>query len=139
MQLHAAHHAVDDAMKETVELTPELSQATDSLIQNLLASEVFLTYHQSLAKMNSDTQARDLLENLSMLQTELRRKQNSNSVTPSDLDELRTVQAQVQVNSAIMEYAQSQQDAVNFLREINQEISQLLGVDFASLAKQSTC
>jgi cell fate (sporulation/competence/biofilm development) regulator YlbF (YheA/YmcA/DUF963 family) len=139
MQLRAAHRAVDDAMNETVKLPLELSQATDSLIQNLLASETFITYHQSLAKMNSDSQASALLDQLSTLQTGLRRKQSSNSVTPSDLDELRAVQAQVQANAVIMEYAQSQQDAVNFLREINQEISQLLGVDFAALAKQSTC
>jgi cell fate (sporulation/competence/biofilm development) regulator YlbF (YheA/YmcA/DUF963 family) len=139
MQLRAAHPAVDDAMNETVKLPLELSQATDSLIQNLLASEAFLTYHQSLAKMKSDSQACALLDQLSALQTGLRHKQKSNSVTPSDLDELRTAQAQVQANAVIMEYAQSQQDAVNFLREINQEISQLLGVDFAALAKQSTC
>ena len=139
MQLRAAHPAVDDAMNETVKLPLELSQATDSLIQNLLASEAFLTYHQSLAKMKSDSQACALLDHLSTLQTGLRRRQSSNSVTPSDLDELRAVQAQVQANAVIMEYAQSQQDAVTFLREINQEISQLLGVDFAALAKQSTC
>jgi cell fate (sporulation/competence/biofilm development) regulator YlbF (YheA/YmcA/DUF963 family) len=60
-------------------------------------------------------------------------------VTQSDVEELRAVQTQVQANPAIIAYAQSQQDAVNFLREINQEISQLLGVDFATLAKQSTC
>jgi len=126
-------------MKNTVSLPSELYQATDSLIQNLLASEAFLTYQQSLAAMNSDSQAHTLLERLSTHQAELRRKQSANSVTQSDVEELRSIQMQVQANPAIMAYAQSQQDAVNFLREVNQEISQLLGVDFAALAKQSTC
>lgn len=120
-------------------LSPELQQATENLIENLLASEAFMSYHQSRGAMNSDAQARSLLERLSTLQAELRRKQNSNTVTQSDVDELRALQKQVQANSVIMAYAQSQQEAVNFLREINAEISQLLGVDFAALAKQTTC
>jgi hypothetical protein len=38
-----------------------------------------------------------------------------------------------------MTYAQSQQEAIHFLREINDEISQLLGINFASFANHSTC
>ena len=130
---------VGEPMNTTINFPPELYQATDSLIQNLLASEAFLAYHQSLEKMKSDSQASALLDRLSTLQNELRGKQGNNSMVQSDIDELRDVQAQVQVNATIMDYAQSQQDAVGFLREINQEISQLLGMDFAALAKQSTC
>jgi cell fate (sporulation/competence/biofilm development) regulator YlbF (YheA/YmcA/DUF963 family) len=139
MPLPAAHPAVDDAMREITNFPPELAQATDSLVQNLLASEAFLSYHQSLARMKSNSQACALLDRLSTLQNELRRKQSSNNVTQPDVDELRAAQAQVQSNTVILEYAQSQQEAVNFLREVNQEISQLLGVDFAALAKQNTC
>lgn len=126
-------------MNKTITFPPELHEATNCLIQNLLASEPFLVYQQSLATMNSDSEARGLLELLSMLQTALRHKQSANSVNQSDVDELRAVQTQVQANATIMAYAQSQQDAVNFLREVNQEISQTLGVDFAALAKQNTC
>lgn len=135
----AAHPAVVEPMSEITNFPPELAQATDSLVQNLLASEAFLTYHQSLARMKSNSQACALLDRLSTLQNGLRCKQSSNSVTQPDIDELRAVQAQVQANAAILEYAQSQQEAVNFLREVNQEISQLLGMDFAALAKQNTC
>ena len=126
-------------MSGNTNFPPELAQATDSLIQNLLASEPFLVYQQSQAKLNSDSQANGLLERLSTLQAGLRLKQSSNSVIQSDVDQLRAVQAQVQANDAITAYALSQQDAVTFLREINQEISQLLGVDFAALAKQNSC
>lgn len=125
-------------MNKTLTFPTELQEATDSLIQNLLAFEVFLAYQQSQATMNSDSEARGLLDLLSTLQTALRYKQNAN-VTQTDVEELRAIQTQVQANPAIMAYAQSQQDAVNFLREVNQEISQTLGVDFATLAKQNTC
>jgi len=139
MPLPAAHPAVGDAMPKTENLPPELYEATDGLIQNLLASEPFLAYQQSRVQMKSNSQAQTLIERLSALQTELRRKQTNGSVTQADIEELRAVQAQVQANATLMAYASTQQDAVNFLREINQEISQLLGVDFATLAKQSTC
>ncbi len=126
-------------MNKTINLPLELHQATESLIENLLASEAFLAYQQTQSAMNSDSEARGLLELLSTLQTALRHKQNANSVTQSDIDELRAVQTQVMANPVIMAFSRSQGDAVNFLREINQEISQTLGVDFATLAKQSTC
>ncbi len=126
-------------MNETVNFPPELYQATDSLIQNMLASEAFLTYHHALKTMKANQDACELLDRLSTLQNDLRRKQGSNGVTQADIEKLREVQSQVQSNATIMAYAQSQQDAVGFLREINQEISQLLGMDFAALAKQSTC
>jgi cell fate (sporulation/competence/biofilm development) regulator YlbF (YheA/YmcA/DUF963 family) len=135
----AVHPVVDNAMNKTVNLPPELHQATECLIENLLASEAFLAYQRSQSAMNSDSEARGLLELLSTLQAALRHKQSSNSVTQSDIDELRAIQTQVQANPIIMALSQSQGDAVNFLREVNQEISQTLGVNFATLAKQSTC
>ena len=139
MPLPAAHPAVGDAMPKNNNFPPELYVATDSLIQNLLSSETFLAYQKSRAQFKSDSQAHALIERLSALQTELRRKQTNGSVTQADIEELRVVQTQVQSNATLIAYASTQQDAVNFLREINQEISQLLGVDFAILAKQSTC
>lgn len=126
-------------MNTNIALSPELQQVTENLIENLLASEAFLSYQQSQSQLNSDSDARGLLDLMSTLQAALRHKQSANSVTQSDIDELRAIQEQVQVNEAIMAYAQSQQNAVAFLREINLEISQLLGVDFAALTKQNTC
>ncbi len=118
---------------------PELDEATDSLIQNLLASKPFLAYQQSQARLDADPQARALLERLSALQAGLRRKQINGGITQADIADLRMLQAQVQANAAIMAYAQAQQGAMDFLREINQEISQSLGLDFASLARQNSC
>ena len=139
MPLLVALPVAGNAMHKTLNLPPSLNEATDSLIQNLLASEPFLAYHQSNERLESDAQARGLLQRLSELQSGLRRKQSNGAVTHAEIDELRAVQTQVQANAIIMAHAQSQQEAVNFLRGINQEISQLLGMDFALLARQSTC
>ena len=50
----AAHPAVGDAMQKTTKLPIELYEATDSLIQNLLASEAFLTYQQSQVELDAE-------------------------------------------------------------------------------------
>jgi len=139
MPLLVALLVVDENMTKTENLTPELHEATDGLIQNLLASEPFLAYQKSRVQYKSDAQAHALIERLSALQAEVRRKQATSSVTQADIEELRTVQVEVQANETLIMYSNTQQGAVNFLREINQEISQLLGVDFASLSKQSSC
>jgi cell fate (sporulation/competence/biofilm development) regulator YlbF (YheA/YmcA/DUF963 family) len=118
---------------------PDLMAATQALAENLLASEPFTLYHQAYARFNADPQARDLIQSLSQAQTDLRRKQANGGVTQAEVDQLRQLQSEAHANRAVIDYAQTQQAAVNYLRTINQEISQLIGVDFASLAKKSRC
>ena len=120
-------------------LTPSMQEATEALIGNLVASQAFIRYQQAHTRLNDDLQAHTLLDQLPHAQAELRKKQADNNVTQGEIEFLRTLQAQVQHNKTIMTYAQAQQEAVNFLREINTEISQLLGIDFASFANHATC
>jgi len=80
-----------------------------------------------------------LLEQLSAAQAELRTRQMSGSVIQNDIDALRALQGEVQSNRVIRNYAQTQQAAIAFLPQVNQEISQLLGLDFASLVLPANC
>ena len=122
------------------QIIPEmLYQATQSLAENLGASEPFVQYAQAREAFEADSNAQALLKDISSIQGEIRQKQQRNQVTQQDIDVLRAMQQQAQSNETIMQYANTQQGAVNFLREINQEISQLLGVDFAALSKQTGC
>ena len=118
---------------------PDLMAATQALTDNLLAAEPIVTYHQANARFKTDLQARDLVQRLSQAQTDLRRKQASGGVTQAEADQLRQLQSAAHANRVVIDYAQTQQAAVDYLRTINQEISQLIGVDFAALAKKSSC
>jgi cell fate (sporulation/competence/biofilm development) regulator YlbF (YheA/YmcA/DUF963 family) len=118
---------------------PDLMAATQALAENLLASESITIYHQAYARFNVDPRARDLIQHLSQAQSELRRKQANSGVNQAEVDQLRQLQSAAHANQAVIDYAQTQQVAVDYLRTINQEISQLIGVDFASLAKKSSC
>ncbi len=125
--------------KATVTLAPDLQAATETLAENLLSSEPLVRYQQAKAALDHDNAARQLLEAFSLAQREVRQRQARNLVTQAAIEQLRSMQKQVQANAVIMRYAETQQGAIAYLREVNQEISQWIGVDFASLARRSGC
>ena len=120
-------------------LSSQLQEATHLLIENLVASEVFIHYQRAQAQLNADSEAHALLNQLSQTQADLRKKQVKGGINQAEIDALRELQQKVQCNPVIIDYAQSQQEAINFLREINDEISQLLGTNFATFANHATC
>lgn len=120
-------------------LSPQLEEATESLIDNLLASEAFIQYQIARTHFDADSEATNLMDQLSKAQARLRQKQGKGDVSQAEIDSLRLLQQRAQRNSVLMNYSQSQQEAINFLRELNAEISQILGINFATFAKHSTC
>ena len=54
---------------------PQLSKATQSLIDILLASEAFSHYQQAHTRFNADSDARMLLDQLSKSQARVRQQQ----------------------------------------------------------------
>jgi cell fate (sporulation/competence/biofilm development) regulator YlbF (YheA/YmcA/DUF963 family) len=79
------------------------------------------------------------MDQLAKSQACLSQMQSSGGVGQAEIDSLCLLQQRVQRNPVITAYAQSQEEAVNFLREVNGEISQLLGINFATFANHSTC
>lgn len=120
-------------------LPPELAEATEALAETLLSAEPIMLYHRAKARLDSDREARELLERFSEAQRDLRLRQANGGITQADMDRLRTLQRAVQSNRVIMDYAETQQAAISYLPTVNQEISQLIGVDFASLAGPASC
>lgn len=120
-------------------LPATLFAATEDLAIQLLASEPFTAYHAAQGRFNAAAGARELLQRLSQAQAELRQKQAQQTVAQSDIDQLRALQSAVQADRTIADYIHAQQAAVGFLREMNREIGELLGVDFAALAKRPGC
>ncbi len=120
-------------------LSPTMQEATDMFISHLMASEAFVRYQQAQVTMNTDPQANALLNQLSEMQSEMRQKQANNSLTKDEIDALRSLQTKARENTVIKEYADSQQDVIKFIRDMNTEINQLLGIDFASLTRRSGC
>ena len=116
-----------------------LESAVNKLATRIKYSEPINRYLDAQEKFKQDETAHQIMEELSSTQKLIRQKQFDNQVTPQDLEKLRSLQEKAQENNLINFYAYSQQEAISHLREINAEISNLLGIDFASLAKKTNC
>lgn len=126
-------------MSASFSLPDDILAATEQLATVILRAAPMAAYQQAKARLDADIHARELLERYSRTQTELRVRQSQNAVSQADVDQLRALQREVQANRRIMDYAETQQAAIAYLPAVNQEISQLLGVDFASLAGPASC
>ena len=117
----------------------DVRAATQALAASMSSAEPFVTYWQADRALNQDEGAQQLLEQLAAAQADLRRRQYDNGLGEDDLRRLRSLQEAVQSSTSISEHTAAQQRVIGLVREVNQEISQLLGVDFGSLAKRSGC
>lgn len=119
-----------------INLSEPLSTAVAVLAENLLQSEPFVRYHQADRVLHEDQQATRLLEGFLKLQQDIRTRQYSEKISAEDIQRLRQLQTDVATNIVIQDQGLKQEMAVAFLKEVNQEISSLLGVDFASLTRR---
>ncbi len=126
-------------MTAKTNIPENLELALNNLVEKIRFSESVNNYQIALKQFTQDTAAHKIMEDLSAFQKEIRQKQNNNQITPQDLEKLRSMQTKAQENKVITSYAHYQEEAIGQLREINAEISNLLGIDFASLAKKSNC
>jgi cell fate (sporulation/competence/biofilm development) regulator YlbF (YheA/YmcA/DUF963 family) len=127
-------------MKPTLSPLPaDLLAATDALAEQLLDTEPFMLYRRATARLQTDTAANKLLERYAVAQAELRTRQAQGPIALTEVEGVRALQQAVQSNAAVQEYSAAQQAAAECLRQINQEISDVLGVDFGALTKRGCC
>jgi len=116
----------------------ELLDALDELANQLLASEVFLRYQHAVSNFEADGDAVALLEELSRKQARIRTLHRTGG-DPGEVEDLQSVQRRVREHPLVSDYLRTRQAASAYLGEINGEISELLGMDFARLAQRRTC
>ncbi len=120
-------------------LRPGLNQATQALGNVLNETPPLRAYAHAAAKLGADGQATALLDELQRVQSDVRARQSNGGVTEADLVRLRQLQQVVQSNPTIAAFIEAQQNAQAYLPEVNQAISELLGVNFAALGRASVC
>lgn len=116
-------------------LSDDFLVATEVLAENLAYSEPIVAYQNACDHLDADHIARAFLQDLANTQSEIRSRQAQGPVSQVDVDRLRALQNEVLSNQIISQYALAQQVAIAYLKEINHEISQLLGIDFAALSR----
>ncbi len=120
-------------------LSPEVKQAAQVLGQAISNTPALRAYSEASTRLASDEQATGLLDELQRVQAEVRKSQSNGGVSPEDLARLRQLQSDVQANPAIAAFIKAEQNAALYLPQVNREISDLLGVDFATLGRVSGC
>ena len=120
-------------------LPADLLAATDVLAEQLLETEAFMLYERAQARLQTDRAANKLLERFAVAQSDLRSQQTQGAISTTEVDALRTLQQAVQANASVQEYSAAQQAAADCLRQVNEDISEVLGVDFGSLTKRGCC
>ena len=138
------HHVKGDRKKrpmntKTVTIPPAVLTAAETLAAALIRVEPIAAYRRAQTQLEATPHARARLERLSAAQADLRVRQSRGTLTQSDVNNLRALQQEVRSDPVIMDYAVAQQAAIAYLPEVNQEISQLLGTDFAALAGPASC
>jgi cell fate (sporulation/competence/biofilm development) regulator YlbF (YheA/YmcA/DUF963 family) len=120
-------------------LPADLLAATDALADQLRETEPFMLYERAQARLQTDPAANKLLERFAVAQSELRARQSQGQVSMPEVEALRALQQAVQANASVREYSAAQQAAAACLRQVNQDISEVLGVDFGTLTKRGCC
>lgn len=116
-----------------------LQAATDALAEAMLRAKPIVDYQQVKARYQADTQLQVLIGEYLTAQQDFRSRQSSGSITQAELDHLRGLQKQVQLNDLVMELSLHQQAASFFLTDVVEGLNQLIGVDFTALASPSCC
>ena len=114
-----------------------LLEATSVLAENLVQSEPFLRFQKADRRLHADQETKRLLTEFAELQQKIRAQHYTGAITELDIKRLRELQTTISTNDAIQGHGMAQELAIAFLREVNQEISNLLGVDFASLTRRA--
>ncbi len=117
----------------------ELAEAARALGTALAQTAPIREYREATDRMASDSQATALLDELQQVQADTRVRQNNGKVTRQEIEHLRDLQSRVQVHPSIVAFMQAQLQAQAYLPAVNRELSDLLGVDFATLGRVSNC
>lgn len=117
-------------------LTDKLQEATYDLAENLSQSEPILSFRIANKRLMTDEESMKLLEVASKLNQKIYAGQYSGEVSEEDISQMHDLRYQVAKNEMIQNQAIAREEAVAFLKEINLEISNLLGFDFASLTRR---
>ena len=127
-----------ETAQKTYRLPSELIEATEDLAQQISQSKPILCYQKANQELVRDQEAIQILQAATELQNNLRSGKFSVDNMQGDIERLRVLQNEMITNTVIQEQAESREIAVAFLQGVNQEISQLLGFDFASLTRRSS-
>ncbi len=137
--LHLPNPHESKGVRRMGDLRPEVKTAAQALGHALKNTTPLDEYAKATARLEGDDEAKGLLDELQRVQADVRLRQTDGGVSAADLERLRHLQSAVQAHPTIAAFIDAQLRAQASLRQVNVEISERLGVDFATLGRVSNC
>ena len=104
----------------------------------LKAQQPFAGLAEAQLALEADAETSALLRRFKTVQASLREKQMRNALTEENIRDFRAIRTQVGNSPLIRALTEAQREAIRFLQEVNARLSELLGLDFASLARPAS-
>lgn len=120
-----------------ISLSQSLKDAIRSLAEQIICTQPFRDFENTRSLLSRNTEALQLLERLEEEQRSLSRIALQRDLVDEDFAGIERVRQEALSNPVILAYFQAQDRLVSLLQEVNNEMSTLLGFDFASSAAQS--
>ena len=114
-----------------------LIDKAEALGRKLMEQPVYKDLAAKEIALEEDSLTQELLEKVRLGQEELQRKQQEGTLELKDLQELKSVQEEVNNSTAFKEYTEAYQKVAHLIEEVNKELSAYLGFDFALFARNS--
>lgn len=113
-----------------------LDEALHNLIEQLSHSEAFVRLRSAEQNLMNDQEALTLLNRLAEAQQKVKTQQQSGKPSEEDMNRLQQLQLEVSEHPLIQDYEYSREAYIALVRQVNQHISQQIGLDFASLTRR---
>lgn len=113
-----------------------LDEALHNLIEQLTHSEAFVRLRSAEQNLMNDQEALTLLNRLAEAQQKVKTQQQSGKPSEEDMNRLQQLQLEVSEHPLIQDYEYSREAYIALVRQVNQHISQQIGLDFASLTRR---
>jgi len=117
-----------------------LETSADHLALQLASEPAVIELREARAALDSDTEARSLVERYQQTHLELATRQRSGDVlTDEQISAFQDLQVAIQSHPTISRLVDAEQDATAMLTAVAAEIDEHSGIDFTRLAARGGC
>ncbi len=120
-------------------LTADLNNAAVSFARSLKSAAVVARYWEARHSFESDVQLARSRDSLNRAAQSFREKQSAGTLSERDINRVRVLQAKLNLHPRAVELLSAQQEMVELLQECNQQMTEVLGIDFASAGVPAGC
>ncbi|MDH7486567.1 MAG: YlbF family regulator [Anaerolineae bacterium] len=117
-------------------LDPELEAAARQFAARLAQTPPLAELRRVQEQLQADAEAQRLLAEWDEKQQELLARQRAGqTIAPAEIEALRRLRVRIYNYPTIRAYSEIQRQVQPYLTDLNMEISQVLGLDFAALSR----